>query len=271
MANRYVRTKDEGDAMIGRCMYIWKLKTVLNAEGGVNKLVDRARAASIQGIWVKIADGSQPYANVTGAMEQTMSDFVTRAHSRNIQVWGWQVPHCPSTEQAKSEVSVFEELMKKFSLDGAIMDAEGGAAFFQGDADQAQEYADGMRTMTRSLAKPLGISSNDIPQNIEGWLPKFNILAKEADYNFPQTYYGASPSVQNRVDRAEKANVHLAIPFVPVGAGFLGLEEGGCASASACGERARSFIQLCEDRGYKGYSFWHWGGAPLELWNVLND
>jgi len=31
------------------------------------------------------------------------------------------------------------------------------------------------------------------------------------------------------------------------------------------------FIQLCKDRNYQGYSFWHWGGAPLSLWEVLND
>jgi hypothetical protein len=58
---------------------------------------------------------------------------------------------------------------------------------------------------------------------------------------------------------------------MPVGAGFIGLSEGGCASAQACGERATTFIQLCKDRGYLGYSFWHWGGAPLALWEVLNS
>ena len=82
-------------------------------------------------------------------------------------------------------------------------------------------YGAAMRQIADRLEKPLGISSNDIPQNIDGWLPKFNEIARKAHFNFPQTYYGASPSVTNRVDRAERGNAHLTIPFVPVGAGFI--------------------------------------------------
>lgn len=50
----------------------------------------------------------------------------------------------------------------------------------------------------------------------------------------------------------------------------FGTDEGGCSSASACAEKAREFIRLCNERNYQGYSFWHWGGAPLALWQVLN-
>ena len=32
--------------MIGRCMYIWKLQPVVGAEGGINRLVDKAREPS---------------------------------------------------------------------------------------------------------------------------------------------------------------------------------------------------------------------------------
>jgi hypothetical protein len=113
------------------------------------------------------------------------------------------------------------------------------------------------------------LSSNDIPDNISGWTPRFNVIAKFAQYNFPQTYYGASPSVQSRVDRAQTANAGLTIPFIPVGAGFLGTGEGGCASAADCAQRAIQFIQLCKQRQFQGHAFWVWDGAPAELWNVL--
>lgn len=162
------------------------------------------------------------------------------------------------------------DLVEEFGLDGMIMDAEGTSAYFHGGLAEAKAYGAAMREIADNLGKPLGISSNDIPQNIAGWLPKFNEIAKKAHFNFPQTYYGASPSVINRVDRAVTANAHLKIPFIPVGAGFIGTAEGGCASASACAERAREFIRLCNDRNYQGYSFWHWGGAPMTLWEVLN-
>jgi hypothetical protein len=257
--------------MIGRCMYIWKLGSVLTAEGGVNRLIDKARRAKLSAIWVKVADGSSPYRNVTGPMAQTMTDLLTRAHKRNLQVWGWQVPHCPTAQAAQAEATAFSTIAQQFRLDGLIMDAEGGADFFHGDVNEALAYGTAMRQVANNLQKPLGISSNDIPQNLAGWLPKFNEIATRADFNFPQTYYGSSPSVASRVDRSVNANAHLAIPFVPVGAGFIGTDDGGCASAQACGERATIFIQLCKGWDYLGYSFWHWGGSPMTLWEVLND
>ena len=155
-------------------------------------------------------------------------------------------------------------------MDGLIMDAEGGPDFFRGGVNEAHTYGNAMREVANNPKKLLGISSNDIPQNLPGWLPKFNEIATKADFNSPQTYDGASASVASRVDKAENANAHLTIPFIPVGAGFIGTEYGGCASAQACAERATIFIQLCKDRGYQGYSLWRWGGAPMPLWEVLN-
>ena len=256
--------------MIGRSMYIWRLKPILAAEGSVNKLIDKARRAKLAAIWVKVADGSSPYGNVTGSMAATMTDLVTKAQQRGLQVWGWQVPHCATAQAAQAEARVFGDLAKQFKLDGLIMDAEGGAEFFQGGIGEARAYGAAMRQTANDLGKPLGMSSNDIPQNITGWLPRFTEIATHADFNFPQTYYGSSPSVASRVDRAVTANAHLTIPFVPVGAGYVG-DGGGCASSQACSERATVFIQLCKSRDYQGYSFWHWAGAPLALWEVLND
>jgi hypothetical protein len=38
--------------------------------------------------------------------------------------------------------------------------------------------------------------SNDIPQDIDGWLPKFNKIAYVAHYNFPQVYYGGTQTAR---------------------------------------------------------------------------
>lgn len=252
-----------------RSMYIWKLEPVVAAEGGVNRLVEKARRAKLSAIWVKVADGASPYRNVTGGMAATMTNLVTKAHSSNLQVWGWQVPHCATTQAAQAEAATFRNLAQQFELDGMIMDAEGGADFFHGGINEARAYGSAMRQAADALQKPLGMSSNDIPQNIGGWLPRFTEIAQHADFNFPQTYYGSSPSVASRIDRAVTGNAHLTIPFSPVGAGYVG-DGGGCASAQACAERATIFIQLCKDRDYPSYSFWHWAGAPMALWEVLN-
>jgi hypothetical protein len=253
-----------------RSIYIWKLKDVLDAESSTARIVAKAQQASISAIWIKVADGASRYANVQGNVGNALHDLVAKAHDKDIKVWGWQVPHCDSATVAKKEGKLLGDLATEFGLDGMISDAEGTAAFFHGGLPEAKAYAAAVRQAADDAGKPLAISSNDIPQNIAGWTPKFMEIAKKCDFNYPQTYYGASPSVVNRVDRAVAANASLTIPFMPVGAGFLGTDEGGCSSASACAEKAREFIRLCNERNFQGYSFWHWGGAPMALWQVLN-
>jgi hypothetical protein len=251
-------------------MYIWKLAEVLHAEGTPAKMIEKAHNAQISALWVKVADGTSRYANVREPVASDLKALVAAAHAKSIEIWGWQVPHCDTIGIAQREANLLGELIEEFELDGMIMDAEGTSVFFHGGLAEAKAYGAAMRDIADRLGKPLGISSNDIPQNIAGWMPKFMEIARKADFNFPQTYYGASPSVMNRVDRAAAANASLAIPFIPVGAGFLGTDEGGCSTASACAERAREFIRLCNERNYQGYAFWHWAGAPMSLWSVLN-
>ncbi|MCE1235829.1 MAG: hypothetical protein LWW93_05675 [Hyphomicrobiales bacterium] len=253
-----------------RSMYVWKLQPVLNAEGGVARMISKARRARLSALWVKIADGASAYSNTVGATGAEFAKLIEKAHEVGLEVWGWHVPHCATAQAAAAESDRVAGIARAFGLDGLIMDAEGGGAFFHGDKEAADAYGRAMRAVAVELGKPLAISSNDIPQNIDGWLPRFNKIAFYADINFPQVYYGGSPSVEGRLSRAETGNAHVTIPFAPVGAGWIG-PDGGCESASACAERAATFIALVKARGYAEYSFWHWGGAPLALWEVLNS
>jgi hypothetical protein len=258
--------------MIGRCMYVWKLGPVFSAEGTVANVVEKARRAKLSSLWIKVAEGNSGYSqNLSGQTGEKFRQLITRCHDRGIQVWGWHVPRCPTEARARDEARTFADIVGDLGLDGLIMDAEGGEGFFLGDVDVAEAYAESMSTAKTQLGKPLAVSSHDIPQNIQGWLQKFNRMAAVSDFNFPQVYYGGSPSVLNRLARAEDGNAHLPVPFVPVGAGWIGQGDGGCSSASACAERAREFRRLINERGYEGYSFWHWAGAPLALWEALNE
>jgi hypothetical protein len=256
--------------MIGRAMYVWKLGPILQAEGGPKEVAKKARRASLSSIWIKVAEGPSPYShNVGNSMASQLREVIRRCHDKGIQVWGWHVPRCPDESAASAEAATFGGIIGDFGMDGMIMDAEGGGGFFLGGKDVAEAYATAMAQQKNTLQKPLAVSSHDIPQNIDGWLPKFNKIAFVADFNFPQVYYGGSSSVLNRLTRAEDGNSHVTIPFVPVGAGWIG-DAGGCTSASACAERAREFIRLVHERGFPGHSFWHWAGAPSALWEVLN-
>lgn len=252
-----------------RSMYIWKLQPIIQAEGSVRLMVEKAKRAKLNALWVKIADGRSAYRNVTGSTAPKLTELIDRCHSVGIEVWGWHVPRCATINIANQEAQNIADIVDNFNLNGLIMDAEHGPGFFQGGKDEAEAYANAMRQVANDNGIQLTISSHDIPQNFNNWLPKFNKIAYVADYNFPQVYYGSSPSVENRLTRAEDGNAHVTIPFRPVGAAWVGT-SGGCSSASACAERAREFIRLVKDRGYDEYSFWHWAGAPSAFWEVLN-
>lgn len=252
-----------------RAMYIWKLRNVIEAEGSVAKIVEKARRAQLSQLWVKLADGATKSDNVQGTIAARFTELIERCAAARIEVWGWHVPHCADQTRTAAELALIGQLVQGLALNGLIMDAEGGDAYFKGDSEQAERYGAGMKTIAAAKGVPLAISSNDIPQNLAGWLPRFDTIAAHADINYPQVYYGGSPSVVNRLDRAARANAHLTIPFAPVGAAWIG-DGGGCQSGSACAERAAAFIALAKERNYPLYSFWHWGGAPLEFWRVLN-
>jgi hypothetical protein len=158
------------------------------------------------------------------------------------------------------------KIAEDFNLDGIMMDAEAEGEYFKGNAATAALYASELRAALDARGKGLAISSHDVPSNQPGF--PFDSFAKHATVNAPQVYYGRSSSVENRLDKAIKANSHLKIPFVPVGSGWIG-DMGGCTSASACAERAVAFMKLVKKNGFPGYSFWHWEGAPSKLWETL--
>lgn len=266
-AAKKVPTLPQSDRLLaGRSMYLWKLRPVLDAEGGIDGMVARAGRAKLSSVWIKIAEGVGEYQNVTGTNRQAMVDTVKALADAGVSVWGWHVPKCESMTSAREEAGLCARLAVDFNLDGVLMDAEAGSAFFRGTSATAEEYASKLRLGLNGEGKAVGISSHDIPDNFPNF--PFDSFARHAQVNAPQVYYGGSPSVSNRLGRAIDANNHLAIPFIPVGAGWIG-SDGGCSSASACAEKAVTFMNLVRQNNFQGYSFWHWFGAPTALWLTL--
>jgi hypothetical protein len=256
----------EISALTGRFMYIWKLKPVLVTEMGIKNFVQKAKKAKLSGVWIKVAEGRNPYTNVLGEMESQFHEVIQRLNDKGIAVWGWHVPQAATADSAQEEAELVAWLAEQFNVSGVLMDAEAGGGFFKGNAETADTYARALRETLMGKGKGLAICSHDIPKNFPEF--PFDAFAQHATVNAPQVYYGGSSSVENRLSRAIAANSHLDLPFVPVGAGWIG-DGGGCSSASACAERAIIFMRLVRDQGFPGYSFWHWFGAPPNLWEVL--
>lgn len=253
----------------GRCMFIWKLAPVLTTELGVDGLVQRAKAAKLDGVWIKVADGPLPYRNLNTSMAAQQFRAVREAlRQAGISVWGWQVPYGKTLEQAGAEARTASKLASDFDLDGILMDAEGGGGYFTGGAKVAQKYASELAEQLAAQDRGLAMCGNDIPDNFPDY--PFEHFVRHAKFNAPQVYYGASASVANRLDRAIKANQAFETPFIPVGAAWVG-DGGGCVSASASAERGREFLRLVNAHEFQACSFWHWHGAPAAFWEMLID
>lgn len=253
------------NTITGRNMFIWKLEPVLNSEMGVKNFVRKAKKAKLSSVWIKIAAGSSPYMDNLGSDFNSVRDELM---NQGIAVWGWHEPRCKTVPAAEAEAQVVSDLAKEFIVKGILMDAEKpeGNLFFQGGPGEATAYAKKLRELLDQRGLGLAICSHDVPHNFPNF--PFEEFARHAHINAPQVYYGGSSSVQNRLDRAINANSMLSIPFVPVGAGWIG-DAGGCSSGSACAERALAFMHLVRKHGFPGYGFWHWSGAPSNLWEVL--
>jgi len=251
----------------GRNMFIWRLMPILKVEMGIYNFVRKAKRAKLSSVWIKIAFGATPY-------KRNINDDLIRVRDKlkdeGISIWGYHETRCKTEEAAKKEAEVVAKLADDLKLQGILMDAEKpeGTSFFQGGEKEAKLYAERLRQLCDELGLGLAITSHDIPQNFPGF--PFESFAAHAHINASQVYYGSSPNVQDRLERAINANSMLTIPFVPVGSGWVG-SGGGCSTASVCAERAKAFMQLVREHQFPGYSFWDWAGAPMALWEVLFD
>lgn len=251
----------------GRNMFIWRLAPVVKAEMDVGTLVRKAKLAALAGVWIKIAEGDKRFDNVTPRQLPLFREVRDALRAEGIAVWGWHVPHGGTQAHAREEAAVAGQLAIDLGLDGLLMDAEGGSGYFNGGAAEADAYGGTLRKVLKDAGLGIAMCGNDIPKNFPGY--PFSSFVKHADANAPQVYYGGSPSVANRLQRAMDANAQVKAPFVPVGAAWIGTGDGGCESASACAERAREFLRLVDLHGFPGCGFWHWMGAPAAFWQVL--
>ena len=263
--------------LVGRAMYIWRLKGVIGA-GSVDDVVARATRCKITSLWVKIGDGARPFENTKGAVGKQLAQIVSKCAQSGISVFGFHVPNCPTEESVGDEVDMVENVVRGFGLAGVVVDNEDGSGFFKGDSGTAALYASTLRAAMTAAGKLVVMSSNDIvsahPKSYAG------VIGKQVDINAPQVYYGQSKSVSARLNRAQGENKVISAPFFPIGAAFLrqpAENDGGFLDPQTCAEWAKDFVELvsllhrASPLQFPGYGFWNWDEAPVEVWRVLEE
>jgi type VI secretion system (T6SS) effector TldE1-like protein len=263
--------------LTGRAIYIWQLTTILTPQT-IDDAVARAVRAKLSSVWVKIGDGSRPFANIRGATADLFRGFIDRCNAAGLVVLGYHVPRCATEQAAHDEVAFVAQTVEGFDLAGVVVDNEDGPSYFKGTEATAALYAQLLKQAMSAAGRLMVMSSNDIisahPKSYA------RTIGAEVDVNAPQVYYGQSKSIPSRFEWAERENAVLGKPFFPVGAAFMQKpksREGGFVDPVACANGAREFIQLVSalnaDRpdGCPGYGFWNWDESPEQFWDVLYD
>lgn len=258
----------------GKGIFIWQVQ---NCEGGdPDRIVAVARAAGLQHVAVKVADGEYsfpdvPYEAMTVAAIRALKDA-------GLAVWGWQFvygrdPHETSKRIAEAEAQIAVQRVQALDLEGLIIDFEntGNAVWtYHGDAEDARVYAQHVRAGLPGV--PLAAASHRFP-SFHLNLPWQEFLAV-CDLAMPQVYWVQGEPVPNlRASWEEYQARWPHLPYVPIGAAYA---EGGW---SASPDEITAFLHEARRMDLPAVSFWSWEHARYhpdnaqwpgtELWDAI--
>jgi hypothetical protein len=227
----------------GQGMWIWELP---RSEGGnVSAIVARARAANVQTVFVKGADGTNLWAQFTPAL-------VASLKSAGLRVCAWQYTYGsdPSGEAATAAQAIAR------GADCFVIDAE---AEYEGHYAQAQQYVRALRARV-GAAYPLALSSFPYVDYHPGFPYSVFLGPGAAQANLPQMYWKAiGTSVDQVYAHTWPLNRPYGAPIYPVGQTYQ----------SPSASELTGFRALAAAYGAGGLSWWDWQETNATGWQAL--
>lgn len=248
-------------AIEGKGMWIWKFRQ--SESGDAQAIVDRAQAAGLTHLWVRVGDSRDGfYAG------EVLDDLVPRARARGLAVVGWGFPylHDPVADaawaaQALAWTGPGGEVLDGFSPDlersteGVVM-TERRVRVYLGLVRQAA----GPRLVVGTVYRPTDrLWASDYP---------YRAIAAYVDALAPMVYWGCTEpgdAVTQALERLrDLAPVHV------IGQGYDMAAEGGRAGAPTAVETGR-FLGVARDGQALGASLWVWQSMSADQWGALSD
>jgi hypothetical protein len=227
----------------GAGVWIWRLER--SERGDLAAIAARARAAAIQTVFVKSADGTDDWAQFTPGLVQFL-------HAQGLRVCAWQYVYGRQPEiEAQLGAAAAAE-----GADCLVVDAE---TQYEGRYAQAQRYITTLRGLV-GAGYPVGLTSFPYV-DYHGRLPYSVFLGPGgAQANLPQVYWqdiGGTPDAVSAHTLA--VNRVFGVPIAPLGQAY------GPVSASA----VQRFRAIWAGYGAGGVSWWSWQAMPAALWTTL--
>lgn len=227
----------------GSGMWIWYLRRA--AGGDPAAIAARAAAAGVRTIFVKSADGDDPWA-------QFSSSAVAALKATGLNVCGWQFVYGNDPlGEARAGAAA-----KDAGADCFVIDAE---TAYEGKYAQAQRYTRALRAAVGDDF-PIALTSFPYVHYHPGFPYSVFMAPGGATFNLPQVYWKTiGTSVDTSLQITYQYNTVYQQPIYP-----LGQTYDGTAAADV-----RRFRQLSAGYGATGVSWWVWDFASASDWGAV--
>jgi hypothetical protein len=242
-------------------MWMWVPE---RAEGGnPAAVIQRAQATGLSHIYVRTGSSRMGFYP-----HQYLNDLLPRAHAAGIRVYGWDFPYL---EDVQADVTRALEAIRYrtptgHAIDGFTADIETRGEGVNITPATATAYGHALRAGTGPLY-PL-IATVPRPSSALVSYP-FPAVVADFDAIAPMVYW------LNREPGADLAAAMQALkpfgkPIIPVGQAYDGTAEGGRPGVPTRAELQR-FMQVGDEQGAIGVSFWSWQHADEQAWDAIRD
>ncbi|MBW3537428.1 MAG: peptidoglycan-binding protein [Actinobacteria bacterium] len=250
-----------GALPIGKGMWIWLPERV---EGGnPEATVLRARAMGLSHIYVRTGSSKMGFY-----AQQYLNDILPRAHAAGIRVYGWDFPYLfdPGADIARSMQAITYTTPDGHRIDGFAPDIETRGEGVNIGPVQAAAYTNGLRAAAGPAYPLIAVVPRPSPALVT--YPFAEVIAP-FDAIAPMVYWlGRDPG--NDIAAAMAHLSQYGKPLIPIGQAYDGAGEGGPLGVPPRHEIQR-FMQVAEEYGAIGVSFWSWQHANREAWDAIRD
>lgn len=243
----------------GKGMFLWKIK---QSEGGdIPQIVEKARAAGLRQLWVRVGDSQDGFYAAS-----VLRELVPRAHQAGMAVIGWGFPylHDPVGDAAWSKAALDWRGPNGSALDG-----------FSPDIETATE---GVQLSPRRVAVYLGLvrrAGGDRPLVATVYRPTdrfwlgtypYRTIAPYVDAFAAMVYWGCTEPGAAAAQAIER--LATLRPVHTIGQAYNMAAEGGRAADPSPHETWR-FLDVAQRAGAVGASFWVWQDMTAAQWDAL--
>ncbi len=269
------------NAMIdGKGFFTWRVEKILTRPGirSAQEAAEKARAAGVEHVIVKIADGEKPFPlpekDSGGAKEQATADLIAALRAAGITVWAWSFAYGQDADPQR-QAKMFAERARHFEMRGLVINAEDLGERRWSSAGGAARARDYMGALRHELRDVDGLVTGFSSYRFMRYHPSFPFAAfmEDCDVAMPQVYWVAKGDGDALVNlRQSYEEYKQRFPnklYVPTGAAYGEMSAWNNERFfwSASPLQIHRFMDQARALGLPAVTFWSWEHAYFDLGN----